>query len=448
MTNIATDPQADATYRRIAWRLIPFLMLCYLMAYIDRSNIGIAKLVMGRDIGITEAMFGFGGGLFYLGYICMELPSNLMLERVGARLTLMRIMVLWGLCTVAFALITAPWHFYLLRFLLGAAEAGFFPGVIFFLTCWVPAARRARMTAMFMSAMAISGVVSGPISGYIMHEMAGYGGLTGWQWLFIIEGIPSALLGIVAYFYLSNSPAEAKWLSTAEKALVQRDLDAEAAVGAANRAHGTFRDALSDPRYYCLAAFAAAQMSVIAGISLWMPSMLRSTGVDSVLQIGVLSALPYAAAVVVQQVVARRSDRAQERRWHSIVPMVIGALAWLSLPLVGGSPTGTTLLLVVATAASFAATGPFWSMPAQYLSRRAAAGGIAILTSFGSAAAFVSPMIVGATATADGGLGWGQIYYGSLMLVGSLVLWFGTRSRAAPAARSAGEGSATTGEVA
>ncbi len=419
----------DAVYRRIALRLIPFLMVCYLLAYIDRSNVGIAKLHLEKDIGITDAMFGIGAGLFYLGYILMELPSNLILERTGARLTLMRIMVLWGLCSAAFSLVTQPWHFYMLRFLLGVAEAGFFPGVIFFLGCWVPAARRARMTAMFMSAMAISGVISGPLSGGIMHAMEGYAGLRGWQWLFLVEGLPSCLVGVVAYLYLDNSPAEARWLRAEEKAVVLRDLEQEATAGVAAKAHGSFGDALRDPRYYCLAAFAAAQMSTIAGLSLWMPTMLRSSGVKEVLHIGLLSAVPYVVAVIVQQYVARRSDRLQERRMHAVVPMLIGGAGWLFMPLVADGPVGATVLLTIISAMAFATSGPFWVMPSAYLSRQAAAGGIAVLTMFGSAFAFISPIIVGWTTTVAGDLSLGQVYYGALMLVAGAVLWIGTRIR-------------------
>jgi MFS family permease len=429
---IVTDTaEQDAVYRRIAIRLIPFLMLCYLLAYIDRSNVGFAKLSLEQDIGITDAMFGIGAGLFYLGYIFMELPSNLMLAKVGARITLMRIMVLWGLFSAAFALVTAPWHFYMLRFLLGAAEAGFFPGVIFFLSCWVPTSRRARMTAMFMSAMAISGVVGGPLSGAIMHGMEGYAGMRGWQWLFIVEGLPSAFVGIIAYFYLANSPSEARWLSDREKAIVLADLEQEAAQKGP-KAHGSFIDALRDPRYYCLAAFAAAQMSTIAGISLWMPSMLRHAGSENILHIGLLSALPYVVAVALQQYVARRSDRRQERRMHAALPMMMGGIAWLLMPIFATSLTGVVVLMTAATALVFATTGPFWAMPSAYLSRAAAAGGIAILTTFGSLFAFISPIIVGWSVTASGNMGWAQAYYGALMLVGGLILWIGARHRPEP----------------
>jgi MFS family permease len=430
----APPSEADATYRVIAWRLVPFLMLCYFCAHIDRSNIGIAKLQFSKDVGITDAMFGFGAGLFYLGYLLLEVPSNLMLTRFGARVTIARIMVIWSVTSAAFALVAQPWQFYGLRFLLGAAEAGFFPGVIYYLSQWAPAERRARFTAMFMSAMAMSGVIIGPLSGLIMQNLGGVGGLGGWQWLFIIEGLPGVLLGIAAYFYLTNTPAEAKWLTPAQKAIVLDDLAREAAAkaaGARGVVHGSFLQAMKAPSFYALALMASAQMSAVAGVALWLPTILKNAGMTNVGEVGMVSAIPYVCAVVVQQLIARRSDHLGERRWHSAIPTFVAAAGWLAMPFFSDRPAVMLGLLVMATAGVFGGTGPFWTLPSAYLAKGASAVGIAIITTFGGLGAFLSPMIVGWGSSQTGNLNIGQFYYGGFLLTAATALLLLTR-RAAP----------------
>lgn len=430
-SNLLTPREIEATYRTVGWRLIPLLMLGYISAYIDRSNIGFAKLQFLSDLNLTETMYGVGAGLFYLGYCLFEVPSNLVLARIGARRTFLRIMVLWSLCSAAMAFITEASHFYVLRFLLGAAEAGFFPGVLFYLSQWAPASRRARFTALFMAAMALSGIIGGPLAGLVMHGMDGVAGLQGWQWLFLVEGAPGPILGVAAYCLLSDTPADAKWLTDKQKALIAQDLAAETASRREPRQQN-FADALRDKRLYVLAAMSIALISGIGGISLWLPTIVRSSGITNVLHIGLLSSIPYLVAVIVQQLVARRSDRMQERRWHAAVPAAIAAVGWFTLPFVQDQTWLALGVLTVMTAGSFGATGPFWTLPATYLSGTAAAGGIAIVTTFGGISGVVSPIIVGWAATATGSLASGQFYYGALMALGAVILIHGTRTTQQP----------------
>jgi MFS family permease len=261
--NSATRSEVDALYRKVFWRTIPILIISYIIAFVDRGNVGFAKLQFMSDLGFTEAVFGLGGGLFYLGYSVFEIPSNLLLAKTGARLTLLRIMVLWGACSAALALMSTPAHFYVLRSLLGAAEAGFFPGVLFYLTTWIPASRRARFTAMFMSAIGISGVISGPVSGAIMQGLEGVAGLRGWQWMFITEGIPACLMGVIVYLFLADRPSTAKWLSPREREIVEAELASEATDKKVER-HASFLGALTDLRVYSLVAMSIRYFAVAA----------------------------------------------------------------------------------------------------------------------------------------------------------------------------------------
>jgi D-galactonate transporter len=424
--------EVEQTYRRITRRLIPFLIICYICAYVDRSNIGIAKLQFTSSIGINEAMYGLGGGLFYLGYSLFEVPSNLVMARIGARLTIARVMFLWSIFSVLTAFITHPYHFYILRFLLGAAEAGFFPGVLFYLSQWAPAPRRARLTALFMSAMALAGILTNPISGGIMRTMDGFQGFAGWQWLFLIEGLPGCLLAVVAYYYLTNTPREAKWLTERQKAILIRDLETDQT--AKQHVHGRFVDALKDIRFYSLAVMAMAMISGLAGLSLWVPTIIRRSGVVDVWHIGLLAALPYVCGVIAQQLIAHSSDKHQERKWHAVVPGLFGAAAWFSLPLVADNTVLSIVALTCVGIGMFGATGPFWSMPANYLRGAAAAGGIALITSFGSISGFFSPILVGWATERSGTLSFGQYYFGAFLALGALLLLLGAKPDRKPVA--------------
>ncbi|WP_298099294.1 MFS transporter [Brevundimonas sp.] len=425
--------ELDETYRIVSRRLIPFLIVCYIMAYIDRSNIGIAKLGFMDTLGFSEAVYGLAGGLFYLGYSLFEVPSNLWMKRIGARLTIARIMFLWSLFSAMTAFMLVPWHFYTLRFLLGVAEAGFFPGVLLYLSYWAPAARRARMTAQFMAAMALAGIIANPLGGVIMTSMEGVAGLHGWQWLFLIEGLPGCALAVVAFFYLTNKPSEAKWLTDRQKTLLAEDLEREAVVTGVQK-HGRFVDAIKDPRFFSLAIMAAAMISGLAGLALWIPTIIRESGIKDMVTVGLLSALPYVFGVVAQQMIARSSDRRQERRWHAAAPALFGALSWLCLPLAQGNVVLSVMAVCGIGIGMFGATGPFWSLPATYLKGTAAAGGIAIITTCGAAAGFVSPIIVGWLIDHTGSMASAQIYFGSLLAFGATLLVVLAGAKPKPAA--------------
>jgi sugar phosphate permease len=431
-TELAADSaEINATFRKVAWRIIPVLMISYIIAFIDRGNVGFAKLQFMGALGFNEAVYGLGGGLFYLGYSVFEVPSNLMLARTGARLTLLRIMVLWGICSAALALMTSPTHYYILRSLLGAAEAGFFPGVLFYITTWIPTSRRGQFTGYFMAAIAISGIVSGPISGAILHSMGGMAGLAGWQWLFIAEGLPAVIMGVVVYYTLADRPQTAKWLTSRQVQIIASELDAEQKKKQGHTPN-SFGAALRNRQLYALMGMSVGLIAGGAGIPLWMPTIIRQTGVKDVFTIGVMSAVPYIVAIVVQQIVARHSDRTQERRWHAALPALVCALGWLLLAIFNGNPWISLAILTLMTCGYLGATGPYWTIPALYLSGEAAAGGIALITTAGGLGAFFAPTIVGWLAAQAGTLSSALFFYAAIMALGALLLLLGTR----PTARS------------
>ncbi len=420
-SDIQTEDSRRKLYAKIGWRLIPLLIVVYISAFIDRSNIAVAKLTFMDEIGLTEAMYGLGGGLFYLGYILFEVPSNVFLAKFGAKRTIMRIMILWSIFSAAFALVTQPWHFFSLRFLLGAAEAGLFPGVLFYLSQWAPAARRARFTAYFMSAMALAGVLTGPISAAIMGKTQGLMGLHNWQWLFLIEGLPGILLAILVYVYLTDAPGQAKWLTDEEKAMVQADLANEAAVS-----HGStptnWTALFANKRFYALSLMAMALLGTINGITLWVPTIIKKSGVSVDWQVSLLSSVPYIAAVVVQQLVARSSDKRQERTFHAAIPALVAMVGWCLLPMVKNDAPLALACLSLIAGATFGATGPFWSMPASLLRGTASAAGIAMVTTIGGVAAFVSPIIVGHLADSTGSINAGLYFYAGLVGIAAVML--------------------------
>jgi sugar phosphate permease len=421
-----TDAVSAAMHRKIALRLLPILMVCYLLAYIDRQNVGFAKLEFMGDLGFSEAVFGLGGGLFYLGYSLFEVPSNLMLKKIGARATMLRIMTAWGICAALFAFMQSPAHFYILRFLLGVAEAGFFPGVLLYISFWVPPSRRAGFTAMFMAAMPLSGLIGSPLSGAIMQAFDGALGWQGWQWMFIIQGVPSIIMGVIVYFILTDSPDKAKWLGTQEKATLRAEMEAEEAVKR-GRVDANFRQVLVNPRFYGLAAMSVSLLACIAGLQLWMPSVIRAAGVDNVLHIGLLAAIPSLLAIVTQQLNARHSDRAMERRWHAALPMVMAGLCFLVLPVLEGNLLVSMLCLSLTSIGLLSATGPYWTLPSAQLSGSAAAGGIALVTTIGGFGAFLASTAVGWINDAVGTGYAGLWFYAALALIGPVVMLISTR---------------------
>jgi D-galactonate transporter len=400
----------DAVYRKVAWRLMPFILLCYVANYIDRTNIGLAQIHMGADRGFTEETYGIGVGLFFVGFILFEIPSNVLLERIGARRTLLRIMVAWGAVSAATMFVTTPAEFYAARILLGMAEAGFFPGILLYLTYWFPSHRRTRMTAVFFLGLPVSGIVGSPLSGLIMHVFGGRYGLASWQWLFLIEGIPSILLGIAAYRYLKDRPADAHWLTVDEKALIAADLgaeqDAKKAMTPMLAHRASILPALRDPRVYVLGLVGCGTYTLANAVSFWSPLIISASGVKDILDIGLLAAIPPLIGIMAMLIVGWHSDRTLERRWHAACAEFAAAASLVALSLTVGNPYLTVVLISVMTAAHYCGLTVFWSVPSVYLSDRAKAGGIAMVTAMGAAAAALSPAL----------LGWIKVQTGSLSL--------------------------------
>ena len=431
MSSISTlaSPDRQAVYRRIDARVLGFLAICYAFAYIDRVNIGFAKLQMQHELGLTEAAYGFGAGIFFLGYVLFEVPSNLLLVKIGARKTLGRIMLLWGLASACTFLVSSQTSFYFLRFLLGVFEAGFAPGMIFYLTYWYPRERMARALALLLCAAPVGGVISGPVSGWILSGLSGAGGLTGWQWMFICEGIPAAVLGLVAFFALADTPARARWLTERERATVLAAVEAPESAPYAGRSLGVI---LRDPLTYRLAAAYFCFICGLYAIGFWLPTILKTMGVKGFVDIGLYSAIPYGFAVVAMYLAARSSDRSGERSRHAGIAGLIGAAALAVVAFHLTDFSTAMIAIVVATAGMYAAYSVFWALPSDLLAGPAAAGGIAVINTLGLFGGFLSPTMIGWANTATGNPKAGLLMIVGLVTVGSLLL---LTLRTAPAHR-------------
>ncbi len=385
----APSVTAVAALRR---RLIPFLFLLYVVAYLDRVNIGFAALDMNRDLGFSATVYGLGSGIFFISYTLLEVPSNLILARVGARAWIGRIMLTWGLVSIAMAFVRDATTFYLLRFLLGAAEAGFFPGIIYYLTQWFPARERAHAIALFMTGTAIAGVIGGPISsGLLLFD--GVLGLRGWQWLFVVEGIPAILLAPIVWRRLDTRPAEARWLSEAERGWLVATLEAEARETPGVR--HDLRGALTSPRLWWLAAVYFCLVLAFYGVSFWLPQIVQSLGDLPSSVVALISSLPYVVAAIGMVFVGRHSDRTGERRRHVAIPALIGAAGFVAAATVPTSVVLSLLALSVAAFGIWGALGPFWALPTAFLRGTAAAGGVALVNAVGNIGGFVGPTLVG-----------------------------------------------------
>ncbi|MBZ9938632.1 MFS transporter [Mesorhizobium sp. BR1-1-16] len=389
--SVATTANEQRIYAKVARRLIPFMMLLYLVSFLDRVNVGFAALTMNTDLGLSPEIYGWGAGIFFIGYFLFEVPSNLVLEKVGARLWICRIMITWGLISAATALATGPTSFFILRFLLGAAEAGFLPGMILYLGYWFPLAMRARYIALFMAAVPIASAVGSPLSALVM-ETHGFFGLAGWQWLFIIEGLPATLLGLAVLVLLPNGPADARWLDEDERRVIAAKLSADhAASGSATR-HGLW-PALRDPRVLMLGLIYFGLVVGLYGIGLWLPQIIQALGYDT-RQIGFILILPYAVSALAMLLWGRHSDRTGERVVHVAAAAFLGAVGLLASVHVSSH----VLAIVAVTFASvsiYAALGPFWAVPPLFLRGTAAAAGIALINSIGNLGGFVGPYAVG-----------------------------------------------------
>jgi sugar phosphate permease len=393
-TTTMKDEAVDAVYRKVSWRIVPFLMLCYGVAFLDRINIGYAQLQMKQTLPFGDAVYGFGAGIFFVGYFLFEVPSNLMLQKIGARLTLLRIMFIWGIVAALMAFVQTPTQFYVARFLLGVFEAGFFPGIILYFTYWYPSGRRGQMIALFMSATAISSVIAGPLCGAIMKYANDFGGLHGWQWLFILEGLPAAVLGVVAFVYLQDRPEDAHWLTSDEKALLRYELDHDEkdVVGAGHTGLGQL---FADPKVYWLALAYFLLLGATYTMVFWVPTLIRSWGVNDLLMVGICAAIPQFFGIIGTVWIGRHSDRHRERRWHYVACVVAAATGMGVIVLAGGGLVPSMVGLTIAGVGWIAATPLFFTTTTEYLSKASAAGGIALISSLGNHGPAAGPSATG-----------------------------------------------------
>ena len=416
----------DAAAAKVRRRLVPFLFLLYIVAYLDRINIGFASLQMNEALGFSAAVYGFGAGIFFLSYTAFEIPSNIILARVGARRWIARIMITWGLASAAMMFAHDATSFYILRFVLGAAEAGFFPGIIYYLTRWVPARERARTVASFMTAVVTAGIVGGPLSGALL-SMDGQGGLAGWQWMFLLEGIPATVLGFVVLRVLDETPADARWLTDPEKSALLSRLQQESAP-AAGRADGV-SDALRHPWIWVLALVYFVVPVALYGFGFFLPQILRSTFAGTPFQIGALSAIPYLAGAAGMIVTSRHSDRTGERRWHVAVAATLAGVAFMATAFVEGLAP-SLVLLSVAMLGLASMFGPFWTLATSFVQGPGAAAGIALINSVGNVGGFVGPYGIGYLRDTTSGYSAGLMSIGAVVLAGgALVLLVPDRSR-------------------
>jgi len=413
--NTSSDPVGDSLYRKIAWHIMPILVIGYIIAYVDRVNVSFAKLQMLADLKFSDSVYGVGAGIFFLGYFAFEIPSNIMLHKVGARVWICRVVVTWGVVSALTALVRTPMQFYTARLLLGVAEAGFFPGMILYLTYWFPAHRRASMVALLMAGNPVSGIIGGPLSGFILHHFAGSKGIAGWQWLFILEAVPAILLGGVIFVFLDARVDEAKWLSEQERAAVAAEIRAEAV----SKIHVSIRSAFTSPRIWLFSAiFFGMEMGSYA-VGFWQPTIIRQSGVSDAFHIGMLTTVPYTCALISMMFVGRHSDRTRERRWHIIVPNIVAAIGFIVCAQAGSNTPIAMSGLVLAVAGVITGLAMFWALPTSFLGGNAAAAGIALINCTGNLGGFFSPTIIGFLKTYTGTLNSGLFLVAACMIVSS-----------------------------
>ncbi len=422
------DPTARAdiearTMGKVTRRLLPFLMVCYFIAYLDRVNVGFAGATMRADLGFSATAFGGAAGIFFIAYFLLEVPSNLALDRFGARTWIARIMFTWGVISVGQAFVVGEASFNVVRFLLGCAEAGFFPGIIFFLTLWFPSAYRARIVGMFMVAIPISTVIGAPISGLLLRNLDGALGLHGWQWIFIVEAVPALFLAVAVYFYLTDRPREAAWLTAEESGWLQARLDAERA-HRESRHSISWRRAVVDRRVW---GFGFVYMGLNIpqyGLSFFLPQIVKAFGLTDV-ETGFVTAIPYAVGAVGMILWSRSSDRTGERKWHTVIPLLciaVGMLAAAALP----NPALRMACFCLAGFGFFAVYASFWAMPTAILSGTGAAAGIAAINSIGNLGGFFGPQVFGIVKDRTGGDAGGLLFFAACALVGAgIVLLLG-----------------------
>jgi D-galactonate transporter len=420
-----TDAFRESVYRKVAWRLLPLLFACYVLNYLDRINISYAQLQMRTELGFSDIVYGLGASMFFAGYVLFEIPSNMLLQKIGARKTLLRIMLLWGLVSASTLFVRTPNQFYIARFMLGVFEAGLFPGIILYLTFWFPPERRARVVSLFMTATVVSGMISGPVSGWILHNLNDFHGLMGWQWLYLLEGLPSCGLGIVVYLALSDTPAQARWLTSSDQEVIRADMLASGS--APSTAHGGIAIALRSPAVYMYAFLYFALGWGAYALSFWMPSIIQSLGVADTRTIGLLSMIPYTFGAVAMVWYGRRSDRKGERRWHVAAASFVAAMALAASTWTGSHLWLSIALLSLALGGIIAAYPVFWAAATSAVPPQAAAASIAAITSIGALSGVTTPYAIGVLKTLTGSLSAGLYCAAAMVAIGGLVMLFGYR---------------------
>ena len=377
------------TYHKVDVRLIPFLFLCYILAYLDRVNVGFAKLQMLKDLSLSDAAFATGAGIFFIGYFFFEVPSNILLKKFGARMWIARIMISWGVISACMIFVKGEWSFYAMRCLLGIAEAGFFPGVIFYLTSWYPSRLRSTRTAWFVAAIAVSGVIGNPISGWIMDLFSGAKGLMGWQWLFLSEGIPSIIVGFWVIFYLNSSIEEAQWLTVEEKALLAKNLLAEDQLKTEHK----LIDAFKSGKVWVLCAIYFTLMIGLYGIAFWLPTIVNAFGIKGYFGVGVITAIPYGVSVIGMILLSNHSDKTGERRLHYVFNVTAGAIGLVLSGVFASNPVLAIIFLSISTLGVIGSMPLFWPLPSAFLAGTAAAAGIGIVNSVGNLGGYFGPNV-------------------------------------------------------
>lgn len=381
----------SSLYRKVLLRFVPFLIVCFVFAYFNRVNISFAKLEMQSDLGFSDAAYGLGASIFFVGYFLFEVPSNLILHRVGARRWIARIMITWGIVSASMMFVTTETQFYVVRFLIGVAEAGFLPGVVLYLTYWFPARERARVNSVFFTAIAISGVIGGPVSGLVISHMHSFMNLRGWQWLFLIEGLPCILLGIICLRFLDDGIDSAKWLTDDEKITLKKNLAAEKT----SQATHSVLQLLKRPEVLLLSALYILMLMGLYGFTFWAPQLIKNSGVTDPFNVGLLSAIPYAAAGVAMVWVGRHSDRTGERKWHMALCVLLGSVGYVLSGIFAHNTLLSMTALTLAAIGVIACLSVFWTMPPRMMAGAAAAGGIAFINSMGNLGGIISPYMVG-----------------------------------------------------
>ncbi|SIT34930.1 Major facilitator superfamily [Paraburkholderia piptadeniae] len=411
----------DTVARKVSLRIVPFLLVCYVVSYLDRINIGFAKFQMQDTLGFSDAIYGMGAGVFFIGYMFFEIPSNVFMKRIGAKKTLSRIMLLWGLVGCCMALVSTPMQFYVCRFLLGACEAGFAPGVIYYISCWFPKRRQGKALGVFFSGIPIAGLIGGPASGWVLTHFDGLTGMHGWQWMFVLQAAPAILLGVIAYCLLDDDISRAKWLSSDERRYLEMEIASE--IDVTRSGHAPRIADFGDVRLYLMALSYFTFICGTYALSFWLPSMLKNAGLKDNLSIGLYSAIPFAVSAVGMVLLCKSSDRSGERRWHTALSAIVGGAALAAIPFVPNTLFCACTLLAIAATTIFATISLFWTMPSEYFAGSpGAAGSIALINSIALTGGFLSPFVIGWIKTATGSLVGGLYLISAVLAIGGILL--------------------------